>query len=212
MPLRSSEPSTQAYLEAKLRSYEVCVENECYEDAYVNAHLLFVYWLYCKLWTVVQAEPKLVDRIFALHSFDSKFNREKFLKSESALTLHQLKLEERKYAEVFGAICLDREDVKQLKGLVDARNAILHPSGVTVVGDMETLDDKLQVQSRLASKIAAHMAPKYIKLVEPTYKRISYSKLLRWENDYDLEQRLVTKFQLADIDLKSVKKFLRTRR
>lgn len=212
LPLRSSEPSTQAYLDAKVRSYEVCLKNECFDDAYVNAHLIFVYWLYCKLWVVVLARPRLADQIFALHSFDSKFDRAKFLLSQSALELHNLKLEERKYAEVFGALCLDRKDVKRLKDLVDDRNKILHPSGTIIFHDMEEFDKSLKKQQELAEKIAPAVAEMYIELIKESYGSLSYYKIRKWETDYDLEQELFTKYHLSTIDFNAIKKLLRTRR
>lgn len=210
LPLRSSEPSTQDYLAAKIRSYEVCLENECFDDAYVNAHLIFMYWLYCKLWVVVMAEQKLADRIFALHSFDSGFDRSKFLVTRSALELYNLRLEERKYAEVFGALCLDREDVKKLKKLVDDRNNILHPSGTIIFDSYDELERSLDVQRGLAEKIAPTVAGMYITLVRKTYGPISYRKLLKWEADYDLEQELFTKYHLSDIDFSAIKSLLHT--
>jgi len=209
LPLRSSEPSTQNYLDAKMRSYEVCLENECYDDAYVNAHLIFMYWLYCKLWAVVMAEQRLADRIFALHSFDSRFDRTKFLVTQSALELHNLKLEERKYAEVFGALCLDREDVKKLKQLVDDRNKILHPSGTILFDSHEELEQPLEVQKELANKIAPATAEMYLSLIQGAYGPLSYRKVLKWEADYDLEQELFTKYHLSEVDLSAIKRTLR---
>lgn len=190
----------------------MCLENECFDDAYVNAHLIFMYWLYCKLWVVVMAEQKLADQIFALHSFDSKFDRSKFLVTQSALELHNLKLEERKYAEVFGALCLDRDDVKKLKGLVDDRNKILHPSGAIIFDTHEELDYALGVQGGLAEKIASAVAEMYIELIKESHGPVSYRKILKWETDYDLEQELFTKYHLSTIDFNAIKKLLRTRR
>lgn len=211
LPLRSSEPTTQDYLAAKVRSYEVCLENECYDDAYVNAHLIFMYWLYCKLWVVVMAEKKLADQIFALHRFDSKFDRSRFLLSQSALELHNLKLEERKYAEVFGALCLGREDVKRLKKLVDDRNNILHPSGAIIFVSHDGLEKALKVQQDLAETIALSLAEMYLTLVAMSYGSLSYRKILKWETDYALEQELFTKYHLSNIDLNVIKGLLRTR-
>lgn len=212
LPLRSSEPSTQDYLAVKVRSYEICLENECYDDAYVNAHLIFMYWLYCKLWVVVMAEQKLADQIFALHSFDSRFDRSKFLNAKSALELHNLKLEERKYAEVFGALCLDREDVGKLKKLVDDRNSILHPSGTILFDDVDRLNGALEVQKDLADKIAQSTARMYVALIGDTYGLLTYGRLLRWETDLSLESELFTKYHLSSIDLTAIKRLLRTRR
>jgi len=210
LPLRSSEPSTQDYLAAKIRSYEVCLENECYDDAYVNAHLIFMYWLYCKLWIVVRSEQKLADKIFALHSFDSRFDRGKFLVTQSALELYNLKLEERKYAEVFGALCLAREDVKKLKKLVDDRNNILHPSGTIMFNSSEELEHSLEIQEILAEKIASAIAEMYVSLLGGTYGSLSYNKMLKWEADYELEQELFTKYHLSEVDFIAIKKLLRT--
>ena len=210
LPLRSNEPSTQAYLDAKLRSYEVCIENGCYDDAYVNAHLIFMYWLYSKLWILTKHDPDLLQRIFSLHSFDSKFDRSKFINASSALDLHQLKLEERKYAEVFGAICLDRTNVKSLKELVDTRNKILHPSGVVIFNSYEELGKTLDVQVGLAQVIADHLASAYIGLVEVSInKKLTYRRLLRWETDYMLEQELFTTYHLSAIDYEAAKSVLR---
>lgn len=207
IPLRSNEPSTLDYLGAKIKTYEVCIENECFDDAYVNAHLVFIYWLYCKLWTVVNYKPKLVDQIFALHSFDSKYDRDKFLCATSALELCGLKLEERKYAEVFGALCLDRDEVKILKNFVDVRNDILHPSGLIKFNSQEELNDLLEYQIKIAAKIAQFMAPIYIELVKGTYGKISNYKMKKWETDYNLEQNLFTKYHLSNIDLIAIKGF-----
>lgn len=211
LPLRSSEPSTQSYLQTKLRSYELNLENECFEDAYVNAHLIFIYWLYLKLWVVVTSNPKLADQIFALHSFDSKFDRAKFLKTTSALEMHQLKLEEKKYAEVFGALCLERSDVKLLKELVMMRNNILHPSGSVQIQSGEDLEMALRTQQLLAKNIARSLAPVYLDLVLVDYGKVTYRKILRWENDQNLEQYLFTKYQLSEIDFIIIKGFLHTR-
>ena len=213
LPIRSSEPSTQTYLDTKLRSYEISIENECFDDAYVNAHLIFVYWLYCKLWVVILAKKNLADQIFALHSFDSKFNRSKFLSTKSALELHSLKLEERKYAEVFGALCLDRSDVTLLKKLVDDRNSILHPSGLIVCSSQIDLDARLEKQGELAKKIAEFTAPIYISLARAGYsKKLNYRNLLNWEDDYELEQALFTKYHISPMDFSAMKDILRAKR
>jgi hypothetical protein len=158
----------------------------------------------------VRSEQKLADKIFALHSFDSRFDRSKFLVTQSALELYNLKLEERKYAEVFGALCLDREDVKKLKKLVDDRNNILHPSGTIIFNSSEELDQSLEIQKILAEKIASAIAEMYVSLLGGTYGSLSYSKMLKWEADYELEQELFTKYHLSEVDFIAIKKLLRT--
>lgn len=212
IPLRSNEPSTLDYLNSRSKTYEICLENECFDDAYVSAHIIFIYWLYCKVWALINYKPKLVNQIFALHSFDSRYDRDKFLNSASALELCGLKLEERKYAEVFGALCLSRDDVKILKNLIDVRNHILHPSGLIKYNSQSELDEIFKSQELIAKKIAEFMAPKYIDLIKNTYGKVSYYKVLRWEVDYELEQSLFTKYHLSNIDLIAIKGFLRANR
>ena len=154
----------------------------------------------------------MIQQIFSLHSFDSKFDRVKFIEATSALDLHRLKLEERRYAEVFGAICLGRNDVKLFKGLVDERNKILHPSGAVVFDTQGELELALDIQLKIAEKIAACTAPAYVTLAEASpYGRTTYRKVLGWETDYLLEQELFTKYHLTEVDLTAIKRLLRTK-
>lgn len=209
LPLRSDEPSTQSYLENVARSYDISLENECFGNAYVNAHMIFIYWLYCKLLICLLSDRDKIGKIFALHRFDSSYRRDRFLSSESALEFHKLKLEERKYADVFGSICLDVNDVKTVKSLVDKRNNILHPSGFSIA-DEATLGEYLEKQRGVAIKISDFTAPLYITAAEAEYgKKISRYRFSRWESDFDLEQHLVARFQLSELDIKQMKRYLR---
>lgn len=208
IPLRSEESSTQSYILAKLNNYEVCYANGCYDDAYINSHIIFIYWLYSKLWAATKYNKKLLSGIFTLHSFDSKFDLNKFLESDSALLLHKLKLEERKYARVFRALCLDQEDSDKLKDLIDNRNKILHPSGVIICNDEYALETMLNVQKDLSESISKFMNNKYIKLAEKEYGKISLYNIRNWETDYNLESYLFAKYQITQIDYDSIKALL----
>lgn len=114
LPLRSAYPATTEYLYTKYDNYLKCVENEMWDDAYINAHLIFVHWLYKKIWILSQSNQEKVRNIFSLHSFDSKYSVDKFLVAERAIELSQLNLEERKLANIFRQMFLDDED-KTLK-------------------------------------------------------------------------------------------------
>jgi len=150
----------------------------------------------------------LLSGIFTLHSFDSKFDLKKFLESDSALLLHKLKLEERKYAKVFRALCLCQEDSDKLKDLIDNRNKILHPSGVIICNDEYELETMLNIQKDLSESISKFMNKKYLKLAEKDYGKISLYKIRKWETDYSLESYLFAKYQIAQIDYDSMKTLL----
>jgi len=201
IPLRSNEPSTQDYLAQKILGYELFREHGCFDEAYINAHLIFIYWLYCKVWVRSKHEPKLLKNIFTLHSFDNNFRMIKFLDADSALLMHKLKLEERKYAEVFGNLCLDADDVKKLKDLIDVRNNILHPTGVIAISDELELDELLEAQDRIGDKIATGTTKSFLRLIKKPYGVPTYHRLKRWDTDLLLEQELFAKYQISQKDL-----------
>lgn len=174
-----------------------------WDEAYINAHLIFVHWLYQKIWLLSQSNQEKVRSIFSLHSFDSKYPIDKFLKAERAMELSQLKLEERKLANVFREIFLDDNDKKRLKDPVDKRNSILHPSGIIVCSDAESLGSLIDEQYDLVTKISLKCAPLYLTIVSEEFRDLQKEDIDSWDSDSQIEAYLVRRFEhtQADIDV-----------
>lgn len=201
LPLRSAYPSTTEYLYAKYDNYLKCVENEMWDDAYINAHLILVHWLYQKIWVLLQSDSEKIRAIFSLHSFDSKYPVEKFLVAGHAIELSQLKLEERKLANVFRQIFLDDTDMKRLKNLVDKRNSILHPSGTILCSDADSLSSLIDEQYDLVTKISLGSTGTYIELASDEFRDLNSDDMLNWENDSEVEAYVVRRFELTQADI-----------
>lgn len=204
MPLRSNYPGTINYLTTKHENFQKCIESECWDEAYINAHLIFVHWLYRQLWAVSKNDAPIIRNIFSLHSFDSKYPLNKFLSATSGAELYNLKIEERKLARVFREICLNDTDKSRLQDLFDKRNAILHPSGTIVCNSVDDIQGLLEEQSELGLKISLSMAVRYTSLIEDSFRSISYSEFVDWNNNVEIEAYAVRDFELSSIDMDSM--------
>lgn len=172
-----------------------------WDDAYINAHIIFVHWLYQKIWLLLQSDNEKMRGIFSLHSFDSKYSVDKFLAAERAIELSQLKLEERKLANVFRQIFLDDTDMKRLKNLVDKRNSILHPSGTILCSDADSLSSLIEEQYDLVTKISFGSAGIYTELATSEFRELTSDDISDWENDGEVEAYVVRRFELTQADI-----------
>lgn len=204
LPLRSSFPSTFDYLYLKYENYQKCIEAECWDDAFVNAHLIFIHWLYQKIWIITKCEPMKVRNLFSLHGFDSNYSLDKFLRAEQGIELSQLKLEERKLANIFRELFIDEADKKRMKSLIDKRNSILHPSGTILCSSLDSLNEILEEQYDLVTKISLSSAHLYINLSEKEFRRIEYSDIASWGTDPEIEAYVVRQYELAQIDIDAI--------
>ncbi|NCU29835.1 hypothetical protein EOM60_04485 [Candidatus Saccharibacteria bacterium] len=139
--------------------------------------------------------------MFSLHSFDSKYPINKFLEAERAMELSQLKLEERKLANIFREVFLDDNDKKRLKDLVDKRNSILHPSGSIVCQSMDDLDSLLDEQYDLVTKISLGSASIYTGLAADEFRELTSDDMTGWEGDSEVEAYVVRRSELAQVDI-----------
>ena len=204
IPLRSSYPETIGYLVTKYENFQKCVEQECWDEAFINSHLIFVHWLYRQLWLVSKHDENKIRNIFSLHSFDSNYPIAKFLKAATGTELHNLKIEERKLVKVFREICLDDTDKRRLQNLVDKRNAILHPSGVIVCTTEDDLQEILNEQSELSLKISLSLANSYIDIIEHSFRKLTYVEFINWNTDIEIEAYAVRDLELSPIEMDSI--------
>lgn len=204
VPLRSNDPTSFDYINELLKSYTVNRTNECYDVAFMMAYLVFVYWLYTKIWFMSKIDIKRTEDIFTLHSYNSRFNHKNFMGAGSPNLLAELRLDERKYSRIFKRVCLKDDQVNLLKRLTDDRNTISHPNGIIICPDENELDEKLKSIGELSDTISLYYAKKYLRYYIKNFGRLGINRIRNWDGDFQLETELFAKFQLSQTDVNSM--------
>jgi hypothetical protein len=165
-------PEEANYLQFLSDVFESNYQNEKYQFSFIAFHMLFmcfVYYQIAKIYSIEREETKKL-MIFTGKAHSHIEAHETKIRAGKDSPFSPLKFSEENERTIMGlflAIGCSREEIFQLKRLVDDRNDVAHSNGNIFYKTKESLDGKIEEILGCIEAIQEHSAP----IIEACYRR-----------------------------------------
>ena len=199
----------QNYMSFLQKEIEKNVKSEAFQSAYLTAHMIFMFYVYCCIWKIKKIYTERYNYgIIGFPKYRDANNDDIDLRKLDSLFDLSL-VAEKTVFDVFQLIEMDRAEISQLKKSVDRRNNIAHSTGqISFSSQKEFAEGMLKIVKH-CERIHCILEKN---LIRPAYESFLVSNRNQddWEYgdmDEQVNQSLLYNHKLSEIELKSCAAF-----
>ena len=139
IPLYINDEQEVEFLSHYQKTIEICFENELYQNAYIDCHIVFMYILYTYM---IRIRNKDVQKFYLCIFCVNDDVKKGWNDSNSPFVFSSYN--ERSIFNFLKLINLDEKLINKYKKIVDYRNKLLHASGKIMKNGIIEFNDRLQ--------------------------------------------------------------------
>jgi hypothetical protein len=197
----------QEYVQFLKEEIQKSFKAGAYQSAYLTAHMIFMFYVYCCIWKIKQTHTKRYS--YGIIGFP-KYRGSDDVDLKKLDSLFDLSLvAEKTVFDIFQLIEMDKSEITKLKKAVDKRNNIAHSTGQITFSSPESFMDGIVEMVNHCEKIQRTMEKKVI--------RPAYEEFLQSNNNQDdweygdineqVQQVLLYGHKLSQIELRTCTEF-----
>lgn len=197
LPISLNSPTEVEYYNALTSAYEINREHKNHQFAYMSYHMLFMSYIYTKLWQYRETYP---DKFrFVLIGFNYRDEME--IRADTSL-FSLSKINETQTAKLLKLLKIEDCDVIAVKKRINRRNELAHANGNVYFKSQKTLDDEL----REIISCISFIQQKAAETVQAIYLNFLLSSKDKEQREYftdeeQINELLIKKWQFSRADL-----------
>lgn len=197
LPISLNSPTEVVYYDTLASAYEINREHENHQFAYISYHMLFMSFIYTKLWQYREAYPDKFKHV--LIGFNDKDEKE--IRADTSL-FSLSKINEAQSAKLLKLLEIEDCDVGAVKERIKKRNEIAHANGNVYFRSQENLDEEIRKIVACISLIQQ----KATETVNEIYSDFLLSSRNKDQREYFVDEEqinelLIKKWQFSKADI-----------